>query len=198
MGRPRKIDDEAILDVARRIFLEHGRGASTTLIADALGISHALLFQRFGTKEELFKAAFRGPKQAAWEAVIAQGPDEGDLRGQLERLAFVVYGELERLVPQMALIRSSGMDLMELTDDGDEAPPLRARRLIAGWLKKAKARGLVRDCRPEHIADILLGALQGRPFMEHISGRSFPEKDSKTYVLTVVELVWSAITPEGE
>lgn len=198
MGRPRTIDDERILEAARQVFLEHGMGASTAKIAEDLGISHALLFQRFGTKEQLFRAAFRAPQRSDWEALIVRGADPDDLKGQLEHLSFAIYEELKKLIPRMALIRSSGLDVTELSDDGHEAPPLRARRLVAGWLKDARAKRLIRNCRPEHLADILLGALQSRPFMQHISGQKFPERDSKTYVLTVVDLVWSAIAPEEE
>lgn len=197
MPRPRTIDDEKILEVARAAFLQHGLGVSTVQIARDLGISHALLFQRFRTKEELFKAAFRPPEHLPWEGLLSAGPDPDDLRGQLARLSAAIYADLETVIPRMALARSSGLDMKDLCREGQEPPPLRARRLIAQWLRKARAKKLVRSCRPDHIADLLLGALQTRHFMQHVAQQRFPDADNKLYVQTVVALVWSAISPEG-
>lgn len=51
MARPRSITDEEIHAVAREVFVEHGPVAPVSLIAERLGVSHAALFGRVGTKE---------------------------------------------------------------------------------------------------------------------------------------------------
>lgn len=196
MPRPRTIDDEQILEAARTAFLTEGMGTSTARIARAVGISHALLFQRFRTKEELFKAAFRPPEHLPWEGLLSQGPDANDLHGQLARVCAAIYQDLEVVIPRMALVRSSGIDFQDLRRPGQEPPPLRAHRLIADWLRKARAKKLIRRCRPDHVADILLGALQTRHFMRHVAQQKGPAPDGTLYVRTVVALVWSAIAPE--
>jgi AcrR family transcriptional regulator len=63
MGRHKTISDDAVLGVARRIFREQGHTATTRAIAEAAGISEAVLYQRFGSKDDLFFAAMhpRGP-----------------------------------------------------------------------------------------------------------------------------------------
>jgi AcrR family transcriptional regulator len=63
MGRPKTISDDAILRIARDIFRRHGHTATTRQVATAAGISEAVLYQRFGTKDALFFAALhpRGP-----------------------------------------------------------------------------------------------------------------------------------------
>jgi AcrR family transcriptional regulator len=63
MGRPKTITDDAILRIARDIFRRHGHTATTRQVANAAGISEAVLYQRFGTKDALFFAALhpRGP-----------------------------------------------------------------------------------------------------------------------------------------
>jgi AcrR family transcriptional regulator len=63
MGRPKTISDDAILRIARDIFRRHGHTATTRQVANAAGISEAVLYQRFGTKDALFFAALhpRGP-----------------------------------------------------------------------------------------------------------------------------------------
>lgn len=57
MGRHKTISDEEVLQVARGLFRERGHTATTREIAEAAGISEAVLYQRFGSKDELFFAA---------------------------------------------------------------------------------------------------------------------------------------------
>src|SRR5437899_2658415 len=57
MGRHKTISDEEVLRIARETFRAQGHVASTRAIADAAGISEAILYQRFGSKDDLFFAA---------------------------------------------------------------------------------------------------------------------------------------------
>lgn len=61
MGRHKTITDDAILGIARDVFGTHGHTATTRQVADAAGISEAVLYQRFGNKDDLFFAAMRPP-----------------------------------------------------------------------------------------------------------------------------------------
>ena len=63
MGRPKTISDDAVLRIARDVFRKHGHTATTREVAQAVGISEAILYQRFGTKDALFFASLhpRGP-----------------------------------------------------------------------------------------------------------------------------------------
>jgi AcrR family transcriptional regulator len=89
MGRRKTISDEEVLDIARAVFREQGHTATTREIAQVAGISEAVLYQRFGSKDELFFAAMRprGP-----DLVALLGPEDppGDalayLRGVVARL----------------------------------------------------------------------------------------------------------------
>jgi AcrR family transcriptional regulator len=57
MGRPKTISDDEVLRIARKIFRKQGHTATTREIALEAGISEAILYQRFGSKEELFFTA---------------------------------------------------------------------------------------------------------------------------------------------
>ncbi len=59
MGRQKTISDDEVLRVARDLFREHGHTATTREIAEAAGISEAVLYQRFGSKDDLFFTAMR-------------------------------------------------------------------------------------------------------------------------------------------
>jgi AcrR family transcriptional regulator len=57
MGRHKTISDEEVLRVARDLFRAQGHTVTTRAIAEAAGISEAILYQRFGSKDDLFFAA---------------------------------------------------------------------------------------------------------------------------------------------
>ena len=58
MARPPSISNQQILDAARAVFLAHGLAkASTVDIARRAGVSEGSIFNRFPTKDDLFRAA---------------------------------------------------------------------------------------------------------------------------------------------
>lgn len=57
MARPRSITDEEIKEAAREVFVVHGPGAPVSIIAKKLGVTHAALFGRAGSKEQLMMDA---------------------------------------------------------------------------------------------------------------------------------------------
>lgn len=61
MGRKPTISDARLLAVAREAFTKKGPSASTREIARRAHISEAVIFQRFGTKADLFFAAMIPP-----------------------------------------------------------------------------------------------------------------------------------------
>jgi AcrR family transcriptional regulator len=73
MGRHKTISDDDVLRIARDIFQHHGHTATTRQIAQAAGISEAVLYQRFGSKDELF-----------FMAMHATGPDIDRLLGPVD------------------------------------------------------------------------------------------------------------------
>lgn len=194
MSRPRSTTDEQILAEARACFLEHGPGISTTVIASRLGISHAVLFQRFGSKEQLMRAALL-EGEPSWHAAAEAGPDERPVRTQLLELAEVIYASLQRLVPCVAVLRAAGVP-MEL-EAVEEPAPVRSRRVLTGWFTRASERGLLSAPKPEHAADLLIGALQFRPFYQHISRQSFAPEEDRAYLEFCLETLWKTLAPRG-
>src|SRR5262249_52785867 len=73
MGRHKTISDDEVLRVAREVFRAQGHTATTREIAETAGISEAVLYQRFGSKDDLFFAAMH-----PW------GPDIEELLGPVD------------------------------------------------------------------------------------------------------------------
>ena len=198
MARPRNTTDTEILEEARACFLEHGAGVSTALIAERLGISHGVLFQRFGTKEQLLRAALLPSPVLPWIPQAQAGPDDRDVRSQLLELADEISTYLARIVPALAVLRSAGIPVESLAERREDLPPVRARREIAAWFSRASERGLLRALQPAHAADLCLGALQFRPFHQHLSHQSFDREDNRAYCEFVVDTIYRTLAPTGE
>ncbi len=198
MARPRQITDDQILETARQVFLQHGPGASTTVIAQQLGVSQAALFKRFGTKDELLLAAMR-PPEPGWLGLVEAGPDDRDLRDQLVEIAHALDDFYVEHVPAMATLRSSGMDLDQIRACHDSQPLVRAQRSMASWLRRAREAGRIRAAvDADALAVSLLGTLQARAFMNHMAGSQLPLGDPDATIASLVDLLWNGIAPETD
>ncbi|MEN0127904.1 MAG: helix-turn-helix domain-containing protein [Brevundimonas sp.] len=90
---------DQILAAARRVFAEGGYAASTDEVARAAGVSQPYVVRLFGSKRELFLAAYQ---QATSEIVAAlssvePGPDAGEAMGDAY-VALLADRDLLRLV----------------------------------------------------------------------------------------------------
>ncbi len=139
MGRQKTITDEAVLHVARTIFRDRGHTATTREIAQAAGISEAVLYQRFGSKDELFFAAMRphGPD-------IRADPRAPGPAGRCPRLPSQVRGS-----PRGILCRDSSLGPAE-----DDASLIRSTQ--------HRARSASRACRSPHRTRRCLASLARR------------------------------------
>ena len=196
MVRPRQISDEAILDGARECFLEHGPGVSTVAIAQRLGVSQGVLFQRFGTKNELMLAALAPLERPRWTAQLERGPDQRALPEQLREIADAATDFFEEIVPKVAVLRGAGIEPRSAFRDSDLPAPVVAQRRLATWLRLALSQRRVRPCDPDAVALMFLGALQIRPFLAHVARDIGPERE--IYLDHLVENLWRMIAPDSK
>lgn len=98
MPRNKTITDEEILAAARSLFLKEGAKASTRTLAKTVGISEAVIFQRFGTKEDLFFAAMVPPK-AQLEAVFSVQPGKKQVTENLEFVSLQIVAYFREVMP---------------------------------------------------------------------------------------------------
>jgi AcrR family transcriptional regulator len=152
MGRHKTISDDEVLRVARGVFRARGHTATTREIADTAGISEAVLYQRFGSKDHLFFAAMhaRGP-----DVEVLLGPEEppGDARaflyGVVTRLA-KYFGEVIPLALHLMMHPSFDRGMFQRMQAGGpaELKDGLARRLTAlarrGELRLSSAKATAR------------------------------------------------------
>lgn len=103
MPRPKTISDEDLLKACRAEFLAQGLQVSTKRLAQRAGISEGILFQRFGTKDELFFASMRMPPPQL-EAVVSEALGCAHVGQALLILATAVLNYLRRNMPAVLLV----------------------------------------------------------------------------------------------
>ena len=99
MGRARTVEDEDILEAARLAFVDRGQLATTREIADAAGISQAVLYQRFGSKDDLFFAAMAPPPPDLEDLLGAPPRSADETESYLADVAERLYRYFETVAP---------------------------------------------------------------------------------------------------
>src|SRR3974390_1203300 len=139
MARPKTISDEDLLAVARKLFRAQGHAVSTRQVAEAAGISEAILYQRFGNKDELFFAAMAPGAPDVEEVLGPEAPDAGAreyLRTVAGRMADY-FGEVLPLA--VRLITHPSFDSKSL--GRAQVAPEQLRQGLVARLQRFEGRG---------------------------------------------------------
>jgi AcrR family transcriptional regulator len=198
MGRPKKFTDEKLLEGARECLLKNGPTVSTAVIAKCIGVSQAALFKRFQTKENLMIAALKPPMNPAWHQVLIDGPDDREVKTQVAQIVRLLNGHIESVVPLVEMLHAAGIDPHQHFKKNQTAPPVLTIKLLAGWFRRAQAKGLIRKTNPTSLAYGLLGAVHSRLFIERLSTDRTTRISSRTHQAAVIDVLINGITPEVE
>lgn len=193
MSRPRQYEDEVLLAATRECLQRHGPTVSTAVIAERAGVSQGLLFQRYGTKEELLRAALAPPCDVHWKRPVQEGPDDRPAREQLLELGSAIHRFFVELMPLITMARSCHL---EPRFESEDAPPYQFFRALSGWFARASAKGLLAPHDPDAAALSFIGSFQVRPWFQQIVNRALDE-DGDAYVEQVVEMVWRGLIPDS-
>jgi AcrR family transcriptional regulator len=189
--RSRTTDSE-ILDAARAVFLEFGSDATTSAVAARAGISEALVFKRFHTKEALFERAMAGAKPA-WVAELEA--TDVPLPDQLERLALGMIETMRAEMPRTMLLwsRNPGKSRFE----GLNSAPVQGMKILSAWFEAQMVAGRMRRSDPEIFARVFSGAIVAYS-MSHMTGlaEQMPIATT-TFVRGMVDVLWMGARPDG-
>lgn len=162
----------------RAIVLERGPKAPVMAAAARLGVSHAALLQRAGSKKRLMLRAFTPTVPAVLEELSAEPPVSGRAR-VLTALLSELNAFHDQMLPGLMALKAAGV---RAKPSGASAPTVALRRALAAWLRRA---GLPTS-RAAAVAEGLLGAIEARSFNAYLGGPSFVEGRDEHFVSGLV------------
>ena len=196
MGRPRTIEDGELLAAAREVFRLHGPTATTRDVARAAGISQAVLYQRFKTKDALFLAALTrhaSSLNALTEiAAAAHAP-----RSYLAVFAARAKDHFQQVMPSIlshAAHPKYGREMMGQIHRHNRAGEIAALLCLrlAGW----QQAGLVRPLEPRVFAHAFIHALHSMAMVDVLSGEDVTKPTRPDELQAFVDLFWRGLQPE--
>jgi AcrR family transcriptional regulator len=193
MGRHKTISDESLLETARGAFRERGFAVSGREIARLAGVSEAVLYQRFGSKDALFFAAMT-PAEPDLARIFGPRGSEGDaqawIRGTVDRMS-VYFEELIPLALQVMLHPGSTETLA-----GEGGPGRWLERLekeLALRLRVLQKRGAITDAPCPAVARLLVGMAHDWALNRSFTSPGTPRNHRSPAAW--VDVAWRGIAP---
>lgn len=192
MGRNRTITDETILSVAREVFRAHGHTATTRQIADAAGISEAVLYQRFGSKDDLFFAATNTPPPDL-EALLGPLDPPDDARGYLRTVVVRVGRHFAEVIPlALRMMSHPAFDPSRLGRTTPGGPPS-LRDGLAARLTALARRGRLGSSKAAVVARLLISLAHDWALAGAMAHDNSPIRERE--LRAMVDVVWDGLRP---
>lgn len=160
-GEERRVQ---ILLVAIRLFAQKGfRGTTTKEIAQAAGVSEAMVFRHFATKEELYsaildhKACAGGDLDFCEGEAVAEAISRKDDRAVFERLATDVLEHHEHDTEFLRLLMFAALEGHELAQMFWERNVLQVYEFLSAYLHERQQEGALREVDPRIIVRAFVG-----------------------------------------
>ena len=183
-GRPKSVPDQsqrqAIVDKARRLFLQHGYGPTKTQdIATACKISKQTLYRLFPCKSALFAAVVQANNPQWLELPV---PEELPLQEALERIFRIDISEEEDR-DRLNFVRLSlteGYTHRELHDIVRECGSHYSTTALAGWLVRQAELGRIRLAGDAYsVARMLMNMIFGALVMKLFGDVDWPSGEAR-------------------
>jgi AcrR family transcriptional regulator len=191
MGRPRTTSDDDILQAARTLFRERGHAVPTRQIARAAGVSQAVLYQRFPSKNELFFAAMAPAAPDAGELLGTLSPPvDAYLTGVAVRLLKYFEQSMPTVVHLMAHPEFDSTVMGRLHDH------VLTGQLVGELAKRLKgfqAQGLIGGVDPEWAAQTFVATLHSVATRHAMSAHT--SKRARPMAARIVEVFWKGLAP---
>ncbi len=193
MARRVSIQDDDILRAAREVFVKHGVEGTTAEVARCAGISEGSIFNRFKSKNELFRAAMATDLDSSpWMSMLEARIGKGDIRTQLVEIGMQAHEFFRRVLP-LATMSWANRRLHPAVTLGGELPPQRALRRMSNYFAAEMQAGRLRKCRPDLVARSFIGAIQSMGFLDLLWNiRDVP---AETFIRGHVDLLLTGLAP---
>lgn len=191
MPRNKTITDEEILTVARSLFIQEGAKASTRTLAKAVGISEAVIFQRFSTKEHLFFAAMV-PPEAQLEAIFNVQPGKKQVTANLESISLQIVAYFREVMPVFLSLISHPSFNMQTFLQRHTMPTMQIGNRLTEYLNAEAVLGRIRKDNGAATA-ILLSHLHNLALSETIGLHQ--TTDTECAISGAIAVLWKGLTP---
>ncbi len=154
-----------ILRLAVSLFSQRGfRGTTTKEIAQAAGVSEAMVFRHFATKEELYKAildhkACAGGKLQDPREMLSEALSRKDDRAVFETLAFEALQHHEHDTEFQRLLLHSALEEHDLAQMFWERTVLKVYDLLGSYILERQRDGVFRQVNPLIVVRAFLGMI---------------------------------------
>lgn len=195
MGRNKTIADADLLAVARQVFSEQGHAAATREIARAAGISQAVLYQRFGSKDELFFRAMipEAPDLESFFGPYAPKDAFEDLLAIAERLAAYMRAFMPILLKVLAF---PDVGVVRLREWHEQLPFIPIVDALTERFRKLQADGFAASGSPHASAVALMSMVHSLTFFEMLT--THDERSPRHANLRAMLLVlWKGLEPRA-
>lgn len=153
-----------LVQTAVKLFSQRGfRGTTTKEIAQAAGVSEAIIFRHFATKEDLYaaildhKACAIGPVE--WDAVFREAAEGKDDRAFFERLARHMLERHAEDVDFLRLLLYSALEGHQLAEMFWDRTAKPHDEIVIGYLRQRQRDGALRALDPQIIVRAFIGML---------------------------------------
>jgi AcrR family transcriptional regulator len=158
---------EHILDAAVQLFSQHGfSGTTTREIARASGVSEAMLFKHFATKDELYKAILdtktcQGEMQFPWteNSPVSEAIAKKDDFNVFYNLALFAMNKHQNDVGFMRLLFYSALEEHELAQRFFHEFVSRVYEFIGSYIEERQKDGVFRELDPKIAVRAFLGMM---------------------------------------
>lgn len=196
MGRRKLIEDDQLLAKAREIFVREGINVSSRKIAKEIGISNSVLFQRFGSMENLVFAAMTPPAPDV-HALLEQEVDRGHASAHLERMAAGLLRYFREFVPVLApLATNPSFDIEAFWERHPNSPLQKLMAELTVVLEEKRRKGEI-DCPDVGTVVLNLIAVAYSLAMFERIGAHKGEFGQST-VRDLARQLWRGIAPTGQ
>jgi AcrR family transcriptional regulator len=196
MGRHKRMEDDELLARVREIVVKEGVNVSSRRIAEHIGMSSAVLFQRFQSKENLVFAAMVPPLPDL-DALLGKSAKAADARAWLEQIMgglLDYFRELVRVLAPLTSHPSFHYSEMKKHHDGSPLETL-MHALHHAFDEKARAKELACDDVGALILQIISVTHSLATFeLMGVHGGTF----DRQLVSRLTELVWRGVAPPDE
>lgn len=192
MSRNKTISDDDILSAARSLFLKEGVRASTRTLAKQIGISEAVIFQRFGTKEALFFSAMV-PPQAQLKAMFDAQPGQNSVKANLNLISSHIVAYFREIMPVfLTLISHPSFDMQTFLQK-HRMPAIQIEQKLLAYLSAEVTLGRICQDGIDAATKILISHLHHLALLKTIEVQS--PIDTQQEIADAIDLMWQGLEP---